>query len=67
MKSVSKALLIPALLVVVSFALASCGGGGGGKVELTLLDSFLPNLSESYNVSLNQKIRISRPSTPRSS
>ena len=57
MKISSKALLLPALLVVVSVALASCGKAGGGKVELTLLDSFLPNLSESYNVSLNMKIK----------
>ena len=46
-----------AVLALVSAALAGCGKPGGGKVELNLLDSFLPNLSESYNVSLNLKIK----------
>ena len=46
-----------AILALASAALASCGKPGGGKVELNLLDSFLPNLSESYNVSLNLKIK----------
>ncbi len=56
MKAKRKAPMLLALSVIVLFALASCGGGGG-KVELNLLDSFLPNLSESYNVSLNLKIK----------
>jgi raffinose/stachyose/melibiose transport system substrate-binding protein len=60
MKISSKILILPALLVVVSVALVSCGKQGPSAskpVELNLLDSFLPNLSESYNVSLNLKIK----------
>jgi raffinose/stachyose/melibiose transport system substrate-binding protein len=60
MKISRKALMLPALLVVVAVALASCGKQGPSAskpVELALLDSFLPNLSESYNVSLNVKIK----------
>jgi raffinose/stachyose/melibiose transport system substrate-binding protein len=57
MKIKSRVLILLALVAVVFVALASCGKQGGGKVELNLLDSFLPNLSESYNVSLNLKIK----------
>jgi raffinose/stachyose/melibiose transport system substrate-binding protein len=57
MKLLNKAPLFAAL-VLLSIGLVSCGGPSAGKpVELNLLDSFLPNLSESYNVSLNIAIK----------
>ena len=57
MKILNKAPLFAAL-ALLSAVLVSCGGPSAGKpVELNLLDSFLPNLSESYNVSLNIAIK----------
>ena len=60
MKISRKALILLAVVALVSVALIGCGKQGPSAskpVELTLLDSFLPNLSESYNVSLNAKIK----------
>jgi raffinose/stachyose/melibiose transport system substrate-binding protein len=56
----SKILTLAALSVAVSIGFVGCGSqspSASKPVELNLLDSFLPNLSESYNVSLNIKIK----------
>ena len=64
MRISSKALIrftvLLALGAALSAALVACGPQGPSAskpVELNLLDSFLPNLSEAYNVSLNLAIK----------
>jgi len=55
MQIARRSLLVPALVIVGSFMLISCGKDRG-KVELSLLDPFLPGLSDPSSVSFNIRI-----------
>ncbi len=56
MQIARRRLLVPALVILGTLMFISCGKGRG-KVELSLLDPFLPDFSDSSGVILDARIR----------